>query len=330
MSKYLTSYDLDKNIIRTVNKSNDLIRAYYDLSITEQKIILIAISYIEDPECRIVNIPLSSYKKYLGLESFNYEHFDKILKSLRQNTITIAKTDKNTGEISEGVITGFVDSIKIKDSIISVNFNKDIWDYLINLKKDYTKYQLTYVLKLKSKHSIRLFELLKSYEYLSGHTIKVNELRQYLYLDDKYPRYNDLDKKILEPAINEINNIDENFDIKISYIPIKIGVKYDSIKFTIQKIIKNNEDNIYPPEVILAKSMTEIELFSSIKTMLTMKYKCIFTNQDINWINVIQYSKYALESTYLSLLADDWNNHIITSHKAFFAEHLKRLTEQMI
>ncbi len=72
--------------------------------------------------------------------------------------------------------------------------------------------------------------------------------------------------------------------------------------------------------------MSEQELFSSIKTILTLKYKVMFTLNDKAWNDFKQYSRHALESTYLSLLEDKWKHHPIQSYKAFFAEHLRRLS----
>jgi len=142
MSNYLTAYDDDQSSIRMVKKSNHLVRSYYDLSLTEQRIILVAISYINDSDCRIVEVPLASYKKYLGLESFNYDHFEKVLMTLRRNIISVSTTDKTTGEVTKGLISGWVDNIEVDNGFIYVDFNKKIWEYLINIKKEYTKYQL--------------------------------------------------------------------------------------------------------------------------------------------------------------------------------------------
>lgn len=77
----------------------------------------------------------------------------------------------------------------------------------------------------------------------------------------------------------------------------------------------------------MARTMSEQELFSSIKTILTLKYKVMFTLNDKAWNDFKQYSRHALESTYLGLLEDKWKDHPIQSYKAFFAEHLRRLSE---
>lgn len=325
MSEYLLIQDVD-DVEKIVKKSNYLVRSYYDLSTTEQKILLIAIAYIKDPECRVVDIPLPSYKKMLNIKDVNYTHFNTILKNLRQNTIVMATIDKNTNEVKEGIITGWVNSIYLKDGYISIHFNVDIWDHLVNLKKEYTEYQLSNVLLLTSKYSIRLFEIFKSHVWKKEYLVKIEELRTLLFVEDKYKGYYDFNKFVLEPAIKEINSI-ESIDFKVSYSPIKNGVKYDLVRFILEKEAEENEDSYIPPEVQMARSMSEQELFSSIRTILTMKYRVMFSPSDAVWSNYELYSRYALENTYLSLMEDKWKDHNITSPKAFFAEHLRRLSE---
>jgi hypothetical protein len=124
MGNYLSIVDEENSVDRIVKKSNSLVRSYYDLSLTEQRIISIAITYIKDIECLTVDIPVESYKKHLGLQGLNNNHFNEVLKTLRSNTIVISKIDKNTGEIKEGTITGWVDSIKVKEGMISVNLTQ--------------------------------------------------------------------------------------------------------------------------------------------------------------------------------------------------------------
>lgn len=324
---YISIENLDDEK-RMVKKSNDLVRSYYDLSLTEMRIISIAISYIKDIECMTVDIPLPSYKKHLKIKNVNYSHFEEVLKSLRQNTIVMAKMDKNTGDVSEGLVTGWVNRIQLKNNYVSIAFNSDVWEHLINRKKDFTLMQLSSVLDLKSKHSFRLHEILKSYAWTGEYLVKVSELRALLFLEDKYKLYADFNKKILEPSVKEINE-SEYKEIEVSFVPVKNGARYDYIKFTISKVIveKDSEDEFIPPEVQMARNMSVVELFTSIKTLLLVKHKVMFNVSDSEWQEANLYTKYALESTYLSLLEDEWKDHKITSYKSFFAEHLKRLSK---
>jgi hypothetical protein len=74
--------------------------------------------------------------------------------------------------------------------------------------------------------------------------------------------------------------------------------------------------------------MSEIELFASIKSILSFKYKVLFTQADGDWNNVDKYTKYALEVTYLGLMDGKWDDHPVRDAKSFFAEHLRRESEK--
>jgi plasmid replication initiation protein len=317
--------EIDKNKL-SINKSNTLIRAKYDLSVVEYRVIHIGIAYVEDTHNRTVEIPVSDYKKLLGLEHFNYQHLVDVLKKLRERSIVTAKVNEKTGELEEGYITGWVDSVRYNSGRVRLTYNEDIWEYIVNLVGEYKKFNLPLLLKLKSKYSIRIYEILKSYEYIGFYNVNIDTLREMFILGEKYSRFNDFEKYILLPAVTEINELN---DIIVSYTPKKSGRKYTSVVFKI-KIKENTLSDVseLPPEVQAVRNMSEIELFASIKSILSFKYKVLFTQSDIDWNDVGNYTKYALEVTYLGLMDGKWDNHQIPHPKGFFAEHLRRESEK--
>ena len=318
-----------KSNTRIVKKSNDLIRAYYDLSLVEQRIILIAISYITDSDNRTVEIPVPDYKNLLGVKTIDYSFLNDVLTELRQKSIIITNnnTDEN-GDIDEFLITGWVNNIQKKKNKLFIEFNKYVWEHLNNLKDQYTIYDLTLVLKFKSKYTIRLFEILKSYAYIGKCNLKIEELRKYLFLEDKYQQFYDFQKKIVEPSIEEINEIskENNTGINVSFEVIKLGNYNDSIKFYIRKV---NEE-VTPeksPLYSMLKTLTDEALFISIKSLIMQKYGVIFNEMDIDWLHCNNFSRYALESTYMNLILDYWKNYEIKNPKSFFIKHLSNLSE---
>jgi plasmid replication initiation protein len=58
----------------------------------------------------------------------------------------------------------------------------------------------------------------------------IEEIKQYLGVDGKYTEYKGFRRRIIEPAINEIN---EYTDINVEWQPIKQGRAYTAIEFTI-------------------------------------------------------------------------------------------------
>ena len=84
-------------------------------------------------------------------------------------------------------------------------FSNQVAPYLINLRDNFTRYQLSKIAHLKSNYSIRLFELLRQFEFKQERVISLEELRIMLQIEDKYKDFRDLNKRILKPAIDELN-----------------------------------------------------------------------------------------------------------------------------
>ena len=56
-----------------------------------------------------------------------------------------------------------------------------------------------------STHTIRLYELCSQYKTVGRREIKLEDLKDWLQIKDKYPRYNSFNQRVLEPAVLEIN-----------------------------------------------------------------------------------------------------------------------------
>ena len=121
--------------------------------------------------------------------------------------------------------------------------------FLLQLKENFTSYELIFTLKFSSKYSIRLYELICSIHYHDLETYKRNygldELRQLLGAEN-YTTWQALKERVLVPAMNEINKFS---DKNLSINPIKkphsrgiIGVELVvSSKDSIQALKLRNE-----------------------------------------------------------------------------------------
>jgi plasmid replication initiation protein len=109
--------------------------------------------------------------------------------------------------------------------------SRSLRDYLIGLTKNFTQYELYNILALKSKYSIRLFELFKSYSYQKRKEFPIDTLKELLYASN-YVKFGDFRRRVLEPAIEEIN---EYTELTISYETIHKGKKVIAVKFIINR-----------------------------------------------------------------------------------------------
>lgn len=92
----------------------------------------------------------------------------------------------------------------------------------------YTGYSLQYILPMSSQYSPRLYELLKSYQKNNREWFfNIEELKRILDAQS-YDRWPDFKRRILEPAVNEIN---EYSDLNVAYDTEKEGRKVTRVIF---------------------------------------------------------------------------------------------------
>jgi plasmid replication initiation protein len=166
-----------------VTKSNKLIYANYDLSLNQQKIIITLSSMVQpkDTEFQEYALKIKDFMQLLGItDQSKYKEIPKITKDLM----------KKVFEIREGndiLQLSWLASVryKTKEGIVLLKFAPDLKPYLLQLKELYTSYKLSNVLNLKSKYSIRLYEILKSNQYKKQKSfeMKLDELKKMLSAD---------------------------------------------------------------------------------------------------------------------------------------------------
>ena len=222
-------------------KANDLIqKSRYNLQLQEQKIILYLISKIkpEDMELKEHLFEIKDFCTVCGLDSdngANYQYIKQTLKNLRDKSIWVTLSDGSETTLA------WIDKITINKNSGAVKIKIDdmMKPYLLQLKERYTQYELLYTLAMKSQYSLRLYELLKSYEYQHTKIFEIEDLKRLLYAEN-YTRYPDFERFILEKSLREINNVS---DLTVIYKPIKEGKRYAQIEFTM-KLKKNLDDKM--------------------------------------------------------------------------------------
>lgn len=218
-----------------VIKHSDLIqKARYYLSAKQQKVLLFMISQINyeeeyDPD-KFYTIGLYDFYNICGVEynsGKNYNEIKNIIKSIADKSSWV-KFDNSE------MLIRWVDEVFIvqgDEQYIKYRFTRSISPYLYELNRKYTMYKLKYALALNGKYSIRLYEILKSYEWIGSITIDFDDIKNRINCEE-YTFY-DFKRRILEKSVNEINS---NSDIIVDYSYIKKqrgkGISAISFKIT--------------------------------------------------------------------------------------------------
>lgn len=220
---------LNKNYI--VTKSNKLITSNYDLSLQEQKIILTLASMVQpnDTEFKEYEFKIKDFMELLDVkDKSKYTEVPKITKELMKKVFEIREGKKiiQISWLSSAVY-------EMGAGTVTLKFDSNLKPYMLQLKELYTSYKLENVLSLRSKYSIRLYEILKSNLFKKVIEIEVEELKKMMGAKEKtYNTYSNLKSKILIRTQKELNSIT---DINFTFEEIKTGRKVTSIKFTIKK-----------------------------------------------------------------------------------------------
>lgn len=216
-----------------VSQRNDLIEARHTnpLSVREQKIVLTMVSMIEpaDGDFKDYRISIKEFSDMLGLEgSVKYTELKEITKDLMSKSIEIPRADGGW------LFANWISSAEYQkgEGVIALSFSPKLKPYLLQLKNTFTTYRLSNILSLKSTYSIRLYELMKKWQHLGTWSCSVENFKEKMGIENKkYPRYANLKARVLNPAIQEVN---EKTDVFISLKEIKKGRSVDKIEFTIR------------------------------------------------------------------------------------------------
>lgn len=228
----INGFVLNKN---HVVKSNQVIEASYQLSAVEQRIVLAAISRIPknqpitDDELYPVSV---DELKQLGVhEKTAYRDLKEGINRLYERSINLSIDDKS-------IKMRWVQEIQFLDSqsVIGIRFSKPILPFISNLSREFTKYALSDIAGINSGYGIRIYELLVQYRQIGKREISVESLRTMLELGKKYPLFADFKKRVIDTAIDQIN---EYSPLKVTYEQKKTGRKVTHIIFSFQEKSKS-------------------------------------------------------------------------------------------
>ena len=210
-----------------VVKDNALMNASYNLEVTEQRLILLAIINARETHQGITSdskleIHANDYASQFHVTK---EAAYKALKTAVNNLFERQFSFKEETKKGVGIVRSrWVSRIKYIDdsAILEITFAPDVVPLITRLEKHFTSYQIQQVTQLTGKYAIRLYELLIAWREVGKvPQIELSEFRAKLGVeDDEYKAMNHFKSRVLEPSIKQIN---QHTDITVSYEQHKRG-----------------------------------------------------------------------------------------------------------
>ena len=214
MQKRLEFNADDKEVVA---KANDLVRARHSLSTVEQRIFATMIANLERgaDEFAVQTVSLRRVCDLSETDKSNvYRKADQIADNLLDRSVEVqTEAEDGTREFTKYNCFSLCRH-REGSGTIEAKFNDDMRPYLLRLKEKFTLYLISVFLRLRSKYSTQIYELLKMRQGLRRLRISVDELRRTLALENKYNRFTDLRKRVIEQARKELH---EKADIYFTY-----------------------------------------------------------------------------------------------------------------
>ena len=209
-----------------VSKSNALMRASYRLSVVEQQMVLFAIAMARETQTGItadkpLTIDARQFAQTFGIAPQNvYKQLTDALDGLFDRFISFHGIDVASGRGCRVKTRWISDASYIDgEGKVKFTFAPMLVEHISRIEAGFTRYQLSELAKLTSGHAIRLFELMLRFKDTGWMKITKEDLRFSLgLLNDEYPLTNDLKRKVIKVAIEQIN---ENTNWTIKYEDIK-------------------------------------------------------------------------------------------------------------
>jgi len=214
-----------------VTKANNLIEASYRMNVSEQRCVAMLAAQVhpDDEDFKPYVFRISEIQELLDGENRNlYTRTKELCRGLLARTLQLRKPDG-------WLMVNWLSSAEYKagQGEIELCFDPKLKPYLLQLGERFTSYQLRNVIKLRSRYSVRLYELLKQYQQLGKRSFGLGELRTVLQMGNELPKWNDFRRKVLEPARLELA---KKTDLGFAYVVRKNARSVAFVDFEIWNI----------------------------------------------------------------------------------------------
>ena len=222
-----------------VVKGNALINASYNLEVTEQRLMLLAIINARETGNGItadskLQIHASDYMKHFDVNKKTaYEALKNAVDNLFNRQFSFREVRNGTDFIVKSRWVSRI-AYATNEAILEITFAPDVVPLILRLEEHFTSYQLKQVTQLTSKYAIRLYEILIAWREV-GKTpqIELSEFRHKIGVEDtEYKDMHNFKKRVLEPSIQQIN---EHTDITVTYEQHKKGRTISGFSFRLKQ-----------------------------------------------------------------------------------------------
>lgn len=218
----------------TVNRDNRYIQSSFQLTLNEARVLELAhakVQFNTEPE-PLLEFHAEEFMQAFGISEKNaYNQMADGVDDLYNRTAEIIGllSSKSLSKIRLASRSDYVP----EEGMVRIRLTPEMVDMLRLTKENegYTGYKLLHVKNLNSSHALRLYQLLSRFKDNGWVEHSLEDWKFYFGVQDKYARWVDFRKRVLDPAAKNINEV-SNYTIDMNYELTKKGRKIDRIKIT--------------------------------------------------------------------------------------------------
>lgn len=159
--------------------------------------------------------------KNFGVKAYRYPELKDALKSFSEIPVEF-KVDSPYAGKNATKYTHLLDVTIPEKYQKSVEFSidKEVAERFLNIQSGFTKFLKEVVMTLDSPYTIKFYYMCCSWLAKGGWTMKYEELRKWLCIGEKYANFKDLNRRILKPTQQTLN---ERANCWFEYKPVFVG-----------------------------------------------------------------------------------------------------------
>jgi len=239
--------------VSSVSQSNALLNAQRSMSLAAKRVFLLILARVNPLNVEETNVFTVTAADYARLSNTcadsSYRNIKSGANELLRTVISAydAESDETTSScfLRRIIQPGQVDQDFKNEGWMRVQINDEYMQHIYDLSRaGYTRFALKHVMKFRSMHSIRLFELVSIFKETSKKTyISIDGLKKFMGIKpSSYPTFSSFKRKVLIPALSEINDhSDYNVDLSVTRGGLKVSRLVFSLALDADRELTNDE-----------------------------------------------------------------------------------------
>lgn len=231
-----------------VCQANNLIEASHTMTLNERRLIYAAAALHHSmkpvPHKGTVKFHADQFAEIFGLEitgKGRYAELKAAAKRLYERSIISIRASPTgkTRRIERHMRWVWLAEYNEGEATVTLGFSPPVLPYLTMLSREFTKLKLKHVGNIGSQYGLRLYEQCAQWRARGKFSLSLEEFRERFALGDKYQSVKDMQRRVLFPAITEIN---ENTDLYVVCEPRRRGRKVIGFDFEVRPAAQMNLD----------------------------------------------------------------------------------------